>query len=159
MTAWTSLTNADLLLSLRVPVGWVADIVDEFRFRVCRDGADDGGFRASCGFVLGEPEVAGPEWFAEFCAAVPRQLAATIEGFEPIGTESFDLSSGATVFAVSARAHVAGAPPTSQLLAYVWANSYRMYVMDASTLRTNETRDLPLFQAILGSIRVLPPRL
>lgn len=48
--------------------------------------------------------------------------------------------------------------PTTALLAYAWANSYRTYEVDASTLQANETRDLPAFAAILRSIRVLPAR-
>ncbi len=155
---WTSLANADLLLSLRVPVGWDVQVVDEIRFRVFRDPADAGDYRASIGFVLGEPEDAGPAWFAQFCRAVPAELARTAAEFELVDTETFELSSGAQVFAVHARQHAPGAPATSQLLAYVWANSYRMYVVDAATLREHEDRDRPVFDAILRSIRVLPPR-
>jgi hypothetical protein len=156
-TEWTSLANADLLLSLRVPLGWDVDVVDELRFRVFRDTADSGGYRASIGFVLGEPEEPGADWFAAFCRAVPAELASA-EAYEPIDMAEFELSSGAKVFAVRARQHAGGAPATSQLLAYVWANSYRMYVVDGATLREHEERDLPLFDQILRSIRVLPPR-
>jgi hypothetical protein len=34
-----------------------------------------------------------------------------------------------------------------------------MYVMDGATLREHEDRDRPVFDQILRSIRVLPPRL
>lgn len=156
--SWTSLANADLLLSLRVPLGWEVQVVDELRFRVYRDDADADSYRASVGFVLGEPEEAGPEWFELFCRAVPAELASSAQEYELIDTERFALSTGAQVFAVRARQHATGAPATSQLLAYLWANSYRMYVVDASTLRQHEQRDFPLFEQILRSIRVLPPR-
>jgi hypothetical protein len=155
---WTGLVNADLLLSLRVPLGWEVEVPDELRFRIYRDTADADGYRASAGFVLGEPEEPGAEWFAAFSRAVPAELARSGEEFELIDTDGFRLSSGAQVFVVRARQHAAGAPATSQLLAYIWANSYRMYVMDASTLREHEDRDLSVFDEILHSIRVLPPR-
>ncbi|MEO6886489.1 MAG: hypothetical protein ABI232_09425 [Jatrophihabitantaceae bacterium] len=155
---WTSLVNADLLLSLRVPLGWEVQVVDELRFRVFRDPADAGDYQASVGFVLGEPEEPGADWFRRFCRAVPDELASSAEEYELIDTEEFVLSTGAKVFAVRARQHATGAPATSQSLAYVWANSYRMYVVDASTLREHERRDFPLFDQILRSIRVLPPR-
>ncbi len=155
---WTSLVNADLLLSLRVPVGWEVEVFDEARFRIYRDGADAADYRASMGFVLGEPEAPGPEWFERFSGAVPSELARTAEEYDQIGTERFSLSSGAKVFEVRARQHATGAPATSQILSYVWANSYRMYVIDASTLREHEQRDFPVFDQILRSIRVLPPR-
>jgi hypothetical protein len=157
-TEWTSLANADLLLSMRVPLGWDVHVIDELRFRIFRNTADSGDYRASVGFVLGEPEEAGAEWFAAFCRAIPTELAASAEQFELIDTSEFGLSSGAKVFALRARQHAAGAPATSQLLAYIWANSYRMYVVDGATLREHEHRDLPVFDQILRSIRVLPPR-
>lgn len=155
---WTSLVNADLLVSLRVPLGWDVQVVDELRFRVFRDPGDEDGYRASIGFLLGEPEEAGPAWFEAFCRAVPDQLAGSAEQFELIDTDTFSLSSGAKVFTVHARQHASGAPATSQLLAYIWANSYRMYVVDASTLRAHEDRDLPVFDTVLHSTRLLPPR-
>jgi hypothetical protein len=155
---WTSLASADLLLSLRVPLGWDVQVVDDFRFRIYSDTTDAGDYRATVGFALGEPEEPGSEWFDAFCDGVPDELARTAEQFELLGTETFRLSSGATVFVVRARQHATGAPPTSQLLAYVWANSYRMYVIDASTLRAHEDRDFPVFDTILRSLRVLPPQ-
>jgi hypothetical protein len=157
-TTWASLLNADLLLSVRVPRGWDVQVVDDLRFRVFSDTADAGGFRASVGFVLGEPEEAGAAWFDAFCNAVPQQLERSAEKFELIDTRTFALSSSATVFVVHARQHASGAPATSQVLAYIWANSYRMYVMDASTLREHEDRDFAVFDTILKSTRVLPPR-
>jgi hypothetical protein len=157
-SGWTSLVNADLLLSLRVPLGWEVEVPDEFRFRIYRDSVDADGYRASLGLVLGEPEEPGAEWFAAFTRAVPQELARSGEEFELTDTDEFRLSSGAQVFSVRARQHAAGAPATSQLLAYIWANSYRMYVMDASTLRAHEDRDLSVFDEILHSMRVLPPR-
>jgi hypothetical protein len=155
---WASVTNADLLLSVEVPVGWDIDVVDDLRFRVYAERPDADAYRASVGFVLGEPEEPGSEWFARFCAAVPETLARSVEAFELISTERFGLSSGADVFVVRARQHAAGAPATSQVLAYIWANSYRMYVMDAATMRAHEDRDFPVFDRILRSLRVLPPR-
>jgi hypothetical protein len=156
---WASVTNADLLLSIEVPVGWDIDVVDDVRFRVYAERPDADGYRASVGFVLGEPEEPGPEWFARFCAAVPGELARSVDGFELVSTERFGLSSGADVFEVRARQQAAGTAATSQVLAYIWANSYRMYVVDAATLRQHEDRDLPVFDRILHSVRLLPPRL
>jgi hypothetical protein len=156
---WASVTNADLLLSVEVPVGWDIDVVDDVRFRAYAERPDADGYRASVGFVLGEPEEPGREWFERFCAAVPDELARSIDGFELLSAERFGLSSGADVFEVRARQQAVGAAGTSQVLAYVWANSYRMYVVDAATLRQHEDRDLPVFDRILRSVRLLPPRI
>jgi hypothetical protein len=154
-TEWASLTSIDLLLTLRAPVGWDIDVVDELRFRVVRNAADAGGYRASVGFVLGEPEEPGAEWFARFCAALAAEVAGSAD---LIDTAEFVIGGSAKVFAVRTRQPSAGAPATSELFAYAWANSNRMYGVDASTLREHEERDLPVFDQILRSIRVLPPR-
>jgi hypothetical protein len=158
VTAWTSLTNADQLLSMKVPLGWDVSVVDEFHFLLYSDVADADDYHASVTVAMGEPEEAGPEWFARFCAAVPGQLASTIEGFELLGTDRFMLSSGTDVFELRAGQHATGAPATTQVQAYLWAGSYRMYVFSAATRREHEDRDLPIFEEILHSIRVLPPR-
>lgn len=156
-TDWISFANADLLLSLRAPQGWDAQAVDEFRFTLYRDAADADGYRANMSFVLGEPEEVGVQWFAEFCAAVPNELAG-LDGFELIDTDAYRLSSHARVFVVRYRQHAPGAPASSHLQAYVWGNSYRMYAITAATLREHEGRDLPVFDAIVRSLRLLPPR-
>lgn len=88
-----------------------------------------------------------------FARAVPSELGRSDEEIERINTDKYRLSSGALVFSVRVRQHAAGAPATSELLAYIWANSYR----DASTLRAHEDRDLSVFDEILHSVRVLPP--
>lgn len=161
-TGWTDLASVDLLLSLRVPVGWDVEAADEFHLRMYRDPADaapDGTpYRAHLGIALGEPEEAGPDWFERFCDAIPGQLGGSAPDLDLVDVERYELSSGARVLALTARQHAEGAPPTSQLLAYVWANSYRMYEVDAATLREHEARDLPDFSAILRSVRVLPSR-
>lgn len=155
---WVSFASADLLLSLQAPKGWEAQVIDDFRFHVRRDRDDAGGYRGNLSFVLGEPEEPGVEWFAQFCDAAPGQLAASLTGFELIDTDAYRLSSHARVFVVRYRQHAEGAPATSHLQAYVWGNSYRMYLIDAGTLREHEERDLPVFDAIVRSLRLLPPR-
>ena len=152
---WVSVTSADLLLSIRMPRGWHVQAVDETHFQLISD-VDDGGYRANVLFTEGHPEEQGVAWFSAFCEAVPGQLAEALEDYEQIDTEEFWLSSRARVFEVRYRQHADGAPPTSHVQAYVWVDSYRMYVLDAGTLRGQESRDLPVFDGILRAVRVLP---
>lgn len=152
-----SVTSADLLLSLLAPRGWEVRALDEFNLGLFSD-VDDDGHRANITFTMGEPEEPGTAWFERFGRAAAGQLAATLDGYEELGREEFRLSSRARVVAVTYRQHAEGADPTSHLQAYVWADSYRMYVVNGATRRETEERDLPLFEAVLRSIRVLPPR-
>lgn len=155
---WRSIASAELLLSLRAPSDWAARPVDERRVELVRDGEDGDGYHATLSLVLGEPEAIGPQAFEHFCEAAPATLADRIEGFESLETEAYRLSSHAKVFTIGFRQHARGAPPTSHLQAYVWANRYRMYLLTGATSRACEARDLLTFGEIVRSLRLLPPR-
>ncbi len=155
---WVSVTSGALLVSLRAPLGWELQPGDDAHLTLLSDTADAAGYHASWGVVSGEPERPGVAWFEAFCAAAPGHLAASLDGFELIGTDGYLLSSGAPVFVVRYRQQAATLPPTSHLQAYVWAGSLRMYVVDSATLRDHEQRDLPVFDAIVHSLRLLPER-
>lgn len=156
---WVSVGSGALLVSLRAPLGWELQPGDDAHLTLLSDTADAAGYRASLGIVAGEPERPGAAWFEAFCDAAPDQLAAALDEFELIGTDAYLLSSGAPVFAVRYRQHTDTLPPTSHLQAYVWAGSMRMYVVDSATLRDHERRDLPVFDAIVRSLRLLPERM
>jgi hypothetical protein len=147
-----------LLLSLRAPFGWTLQADQPDRLALLAGSADADGYRAALTLVQGEPEEPGVGWFESFCDAAPGALAASLEQFELLGTDSYLLSSGAPVFAVSYRQHADGIGPTSHLQAYVWAGSTHMYLADSATLRAHETRDLPVFAEIVRSLRLLPTR-
>ena len=153
-----SLASDELLVSLRAPRGWTLQAEQPDRLVLLAETADEGGYRASLTIVRGEPEQPGTAWFEAFCDAAPEALAAALDGFELIGTDGYLLSSGAPVFAVRYRQRADALPATSHLQAYVWAGSLRMYLVDSATLREHEARDLPLFAAILASLRILPER-
>lgn len=156
--SWTSLASADLLLSLRAPRGWSVQPVDETRFVLLRGEPDEDGYRASMTFLEGEPEERGATWFERFCEAVPDELAASLDEFVLSDSDLFRNSSGARVLALTYRQHAEGAPATSHVQAYMWASSYRMYVISGATLREHEERDVPVFDRILRSVRLLPQR-
>jgi hypothetical protein len=155
---WVSVASAALLVSMLVPAGWEAQPIDETRLTLLRDAADDNGYRASVTVLAGEPEQEGAAWFDAFCDAAPGQLAASLDDYEEIDRDTFKISSRARVLQISYRQHAEGAPPTSNLQAYLWLSSYRMYVVSASTLREHEDRDLPVFARIVKEMRLLPER-
>jgi hypothetical protein len=152
-----SVTSADLLLSMLAPRGWEPMVKDESNFGVFGD-PDEGGYRPNITFLLGEPEQPGVAWFRGLMRDAPGQLAATLTGYEELSTDEFRLSSRAGTFEICYRQHADCAPPTSHLQAYVWVDSHRMYVVNGATLRSHESRDLPLFDGVLRSLRVLPER-
>jgi hypothetical protein len=156
-SGWRDLINTDLQLALRVPAEWDVRVLDETRFGVFSDVADEEDYRANVTFLIGRPEQPGLHWFDEFCNQAPGQLAATLDGFELIGTDA-DLIDDARLFAVRYRQHAEPAAPTSHLQAYLWVDSWRMYLIDAATLRQHEERDLPVLSAITGTLRPLAPR-
>jgi hypothetical protein len=155
---FASLTSADLLISLLAPVGWDIDIVDELKFRMFgpRDEAAD--YRPTISFQLGEPETAGRTWFDSFGVAADAQLVETRPGYELVRTDRYTLSSQAPVHATWYRWHAPEGYAFSQVQAFVWGGSSRMYVVHGATLQHLEARDLPVYDAMLHSLRLLPPR-
>jgi hypothetical protein len=152
---WASRAIPELLLSLRAPRSWELRIRDEDHVGLFSDVEQDD-YTANITFFGGEPQEPGAPWFAEFCRAAPGQLAATVDDYDELGSGEFRSSSRARVFWIHYRQHAVGAPPTSHLQAYMWVDSYRMYIVDGATPRATEDRDLPIFDAILRSVRVLP---
>lgn len=153
---YSSLTRLDLGVSLLVPRGWNVT-GDGSTLRVIGPRRDD----SSPTFTLlqGEPEEPGEDWYLRFCQSAQAQLAATAPGFELVRVDAFVLSSFVAVTAVYYRRR--GTPddrPVSQLQAYLWADSTRMLVVDAATARAAESTDFPVFDHILRSLRLLPPR-
>ena len=157
MTDWTTLTGADLLVSLRIPRGWEVSAPDEHHLVV--QGPTDATLRPTLTIEDGEPEEPGHDWFDGFAAAVPRLLAAQVEGFELLDVERFRLSSFyADVLMVTARRGVGELSATTQVQAYVWVRNDTMYVLGGSTPVEHEARDLPVLVEMVRSLRILPPR-
>jgi hypothetical protein len=150
-----SLTSPDLLLSLRIPVGSDLDGDADMLRITLPDG--DSTRRPTFTIRSGVPAEPGESWFTAFREGAVARMPDTVESFELLDRQDFVLSSFVDVTAVFYRRTVEGGTTVSQLQAYLWANSYRMYVVDAATARDWESRDLPLFGEILRSIRLLPP--
>lgn len=154
---YASLTSLELLLSLRIPIG--SDLTSEPDLvRIALPGVT-GDRQATFTIRSGEPAERGEEWFATFRDQIVERMPSAVDGFELVDRQDFVLSSFVDVTAVYYRRAV---PPelggdVSQLQAYLWYTSSQMYVVDAATARQDEGRHFPVFDAILRSIRVLPP--
>jgi hypothetical protein len=146
-----SMARLDLGISLLVPLGWNID-GDENRIRLY--GPEANGRRPSFTLLQGEPESDGEEWFTVFREQAVHRIALTAPGYEQLSVDRFVLSSFVDVTVLHYRRDEG--EPVSQLQAYLWASSTRMLVADAATARALENRDLPVFDAILRSLRLLP---
>lgn len=149
----SSVTSADLHLSLQVPVGW--EIVADTALLRCYGPAADGQ-QPTFTIRQGMPEESGEDWFAQFREGAVARMPQVVPGFALLDRQDMVLSSWLDVTAVYYRRDDPRGASVSQLQAYLWADSYRMYVVDAATARSRESADLPLFGAILASIRLLP---
>lgn len=154
---WVSLTAWNLRLSLRIPEeSGVEGDAQMLRLRLPIGGTDlrDPTFAIRAG----EPAETGEAWFADFRNVAVARMTSVVDGFELIGRDDFVLSSFLDVTAVRYRRHLPGGEVVAQLQAYLWANSYEMFVVDAATARGTEKTVLPVFDTILRSVRLLPAR-
>jgi hypothetical protein len=150
-----SLTSVDLHVSMLAPSLWTTEFdasVDRLRLM----GPDLDGHRPTFSIRQGAPEQPGEEWFAAFREGAVARMPGVVAGFVQLGRADFVLSSWVDVTAVTYRRDDPSGLSVSQLQAYLWADSYRMYVVDAATARSREAVDLPLFDAMLRSVRLLP---
>jgi hypothetical protein len=156
--AWANVTLGDILVSLQVPHGWEA--VPEGYGATLR-GPSDADYTPTVTLREGEPEEPGYDWWLDFTEQIVGHLIDSSPQFEFVGQDEFRLSSmGAEVYTVVAhwRSSDPDVPTTAQLQAWIWAGSTRMYQLGASTALAHEERDLPLFEHMLHSIRLLPER-
>lgn len=157
--AWANVTLSDLLVSLQVPHEWEAE-PDEYA--VTLRGPTDDDYTPTVTLQEGEPEEPGHDWWLAFTEQIVGHLIDSSPQFEFVDQREFRLSSmGAEVYAVTARWESTdpSVPNTAQLQAWIWAGSTRMYQFSGSTAVTHEQRDLPIFDHMLDSIRLLPPRI
>lgn len=150
-----SLTVEDLLLSLRIPID-SGLTVDESMLRVRLPIGGTEQRDPTWTIRLGQPSEPGEEWFTEFRSAAVTRMDGAVDGFELLDVSNFVLSSFIDVTSVHYRRRLQDGSVVSQMQAYLWANSYRMYVVDAATARETEAEVLAVFDAILRSIRLLP---
>lgn len=156
---WANVTLGDLLVSLQVPHGW--DAVPE-QYAVTLRGPADADYTPTVVLQEGEAEQAGRDWWLDFTEQIVGRLIDSSPQFEFLAQREFRLSSmAAEVYAVTARWESLdpSIPDTAQLQAWIWAGSTRMYQFSGSTAVAHEQRDLPLFEHMLDSIRLLPPRI
>ncbi|WP_017932830.1 hypothetical protein [Nocardioides sp. Iso805N] len=155
---WANVTLSDLLVSLQVPHEWEATPAE---YAVTLHGPADADYTPTVTLQEGEPEEPGHDWWDDFTEQIVGHLIDSSPEFEFVGQREFLLSSlGAEVYVVTARWHSPdpSVPETFQLQAWIWAGSTRMYQFSASTSAAHQERDLPIFDHMLGSIRLLPAR-
>jgi hypothetical protein len=155
---WANVTLGDLLVSLQVPHEWEA-VPEEYA--VTLHGPADDDYTPTVSLQVGEPEGPGHDWWLDFTEQIVGRLMDSSDQFEFVAQREFRLSSlGAEAYVVTGhwRSLDPSVPETTQLQAWIWAGSTRMYQFSASTAVPHEERDLPVFEHMLGSIRLLPPR-
>jgi hypothetical protein len=153
-----SFAHEGLMLSLLVPDGWEAEEVAPNQVRFFGpEQSDLDDYRPTMSFTVGEPEGTGAEWFDGFCAAARERLEA-YEGFRLLRHERFPLSSLVPVDATWYEWSPEPELTFAQVQALIAVDASRMYLVNAATRAPASDRFLPVFDQVLHSLRVLPPR-
>lgn len=154
-----SLTVEALEVSLRAPRGWTADPIEE---GVRLYGPADelaGGAHPTWSLTRARPDGFGEAWLDGFAAGVVQRLSTTLAGCVIEGEDRFTLSSRTPVHTVRYRWDGPDGTVVHQLQATISRSSALAYVVHAATRGPNAARDLAAFDAIVRSLRFLPPRL
>jgi len=158
-TGFTSFAHEGTLISAIVPDGWEAFEPEAQQIRFFgppQTEHDD--YRPTFSVSLGKPDGFGEAWFDEFADNSLLQLQSGYEGFVLRSTEMLTLSSLVEVSAIWYEWESEPNLAFAQLQAIAPVDRYRMYLINAATLRPLADTHLPIFDQILRSLRILPPR-
>ena len=143
-------------VSVRLPEGWTGEILGPSKFRVF--GPVEGEFddyRSTMSFQRTDLVGDGEAWFEELVANTDANLAREHHEFGRLGEERFTLSSNARAHATwfEWRDEATGLH-FSQLQALIMAESGRITLVNAATLKPLEDSYRPIFDQILRSTRL-----
>lgn len=154
-----SFAHDTLLVSLIVPDDWDVEQVAPQQIRFFGPEHQElDGYRPTFSITMGEPEGFGDEWFDAFCEASLQQLRDNYEGFELLRTERTTLSSLAPMNEVWYAWQPEDELRFAQVQALVPVDAFRMYLINAATMRELEDTYLPVFEQVLHSLRILPAK-
>ncbi|MDF3823351.1 hypothetical protein P3G55_25950 [Leptospira sp. 96542] len=155
---WTTLTLLALGVELDVPDGWFCKPLDARTVIVYESEQDP--YAATFEIQLAEPDTADPNWFENFVAGVPSELAR-VEGYQPLGSSRFQLASlgGVPVYAITGRRPEPGdGAVTTRMLAWAWVSPQRVQAFSGASVVRDEARNLAIFDRVLRSLRLFEPR-
>lgn len=154
-----SLTIEALEVSLLAPRGWTADLIEEGVRLFGPADAQAASARPTWSITRARPDGYGDAWLDAFGAGVVRKLTTSLAECAIDGEERFTLSSRTPVHLVRYHWRGADGVVVHQLQASISRSAAAAYVVHAATRGPNAARDLALFDAIVRSLRFLPPRL
>lgn len=150
-----SFAHKELALSLLLPEDWYAEELGSHHMRFHGPQASNPPIHhPTLSIQAGEPEGVGRAWFESFAEQARQRLCASLEGFCLRRHERYTLSSLVPVDATWYEFNPADGMRTAQVQALISAGA-RLYVVNGATRVEHAARHLPLFDAILRSIRVL----
>jgi len=154
-----SFAHEGLGLSILVPEHWEAEelAANQVRFHGPEQAQVDH-YRPTLSIVVGEPEGYGTGWFDAFCEQAGERLRNSYTNFVLHRSERYTLSSLVPVNATWFDWEPEPGLHMSQLQALVPVGATRLYLINAATRSECAETFLPVFDAIVRSLRVLPPR-
>jgi hypothetical protein len=146
-------------LSLLLPDDWRAEELDPTGVRFHGPSRTlDAGHHPTMSVRVGEPGGHGPEWFNRFCEQALARLKDRYAGFALRSHERVALSSLVPVDATWYEWDASPTLRTAQLQALIPVDMSRLVLINAATRHEDADADLPVIDAIVRSIRVLPRR-
>ncbi len=160
--------GVQLLVSANLPDPWEATRIDSVAregqvsttigmryFAPPQPGLD--GYRPTLSITCGEPEGYGEEWFDRFCEGRLENTRKQFDGFTLNRHDRFMLSSLCLADVLWFEWDAEPGLRFTQMQALIQADRYRMYVVNAATRTECGETFLPQFEAVLRSVRILPP--
>lgn len=152
--------NQPLGLMMEVPSEWQGQMVDVNHLRISApELPDHGGYRPGMSIRRGHPGPEFNEGLDKVISASGQEMAASYPEFSLVKEEHLRMGENSPAFVRyyqwrDARTGL----HFSQIQAIVlWAKDV-LFLINAATLKEVESQSLPIFDAILRSLRTLPPQ-
>lgn len=159
--------GVELLVSARVPQSWEAtrieSVADDEQAATAigvryfaEPVAELDGYRPTLSIACGEPDGAGDEWFERFCEQRRARMDSQYEGFSLVRHDRFPLSSLCPVDAIWFEWQADPDMRFMQVQALVYADRYRMYVINAASRVECAENVRSVFDHVIQTLRILP---
>ena len=152
--------NEQTRISILVPETWTGQMVHQAQFRLFGPGEPDfDDYRPTMSYLLGQPGGYGEVWFEQIIRQSDQEMRRDYHAFQLLGERRFSLSSLAPTYVrrFEWRDQDTGLH-FSQLQSLVLASEAAMYLINAATLKSLEHKHTFIFEEILESTRIIPPK-
>lgn len=153
-TSWVQYTNAALGIALSRPAHWQVQQLKPTQF-VISGPEEESDYRPQISYQRAEPDGTGEAWFQETIRYSEEQQRAAYADYKLVRSEELTLAGARAFWRHSEWRYENTGIYSVNLQVLIWPNAKTIYVLKAATLKSLAERDVPIFERIIQSTKLL----